>query len=55
MKKFNLDGPDGVACYWHDLRKEQIFSKRQQGGGSLMVWASLVMVAKQILHSQQVE
>ena len=39
-KKFNLDGSDGAAYYWHDLRKEEkIFSKRQQGGQSLMVWA----------------
>lgn len=39
-KKFNLDGPDGAAYYWHDMRKEEkIFSKRQQGGKSLMVWA----------------
>jgi hypothetical protein len=38
-KKFNLDGPDGYAYYWHDLRKEErIFSKRCFGGGSLMVW-----------------
>lgn len=38
-KKFNLDGPDGFAYYWHDLRKEkQFFSKRQSGGGSVMVW-----------------
>lgn len=38
-KKFNLDGPDGNAYYWHDLRKEEkIFSKRGSGGGSLMVW-----------------
>jgi transposase len=39
-KKFNLDGPDGWAYYWHDLRKDQeVFSKRQLGGSSVMVWA----------------
>ena len=39
-KKFNLDGPDGFAYYWHDLRKEElVFSKRHSGGGSLMIWA----------------
>jgi transposase len=38
-KKFNLDGPDGFNGYWHDLRKEKLyFSKRNFGGGSLMVW-----------------
>ena len=39
-KKFNLDGPDGFHSYWSDLRKdEKIFSKRQFGGGSVMIWA----------------
>ena len=39
-KKFNLDGPDGLAYYWHDLRKDElVFSKRHTGGGSLMIWA----------------
>lgn len=39
-KKFNLDGPDGFDCYWRDLRKEpRVFSRRNFGGGSLMVWA----------------
>lgn len=43
-KKFNLDGPDGCAYYWHDLRKEEkIFSKRVQGGGSLMLWGCFGM------------
>lgn len=38
-KKFNFDGPDGYQYYWHDLRKEEKFlSRRQQGGGSVMVW-----------------
>ncbi len=41
-KKFNLDGPDGFAYYWHDIRKEErYFSKRQQGGGSVMDWAAI--------------
>ena len=35
---FNLDGADGFACFWHDLRKEaESFSKRKQGGDSVMV------------------
>ena len=38
-KKFNLDGPDGYAYYWRDLRKEQkYFSNRNFGGGSVIVW-----------------
>lgn len=40
-KKFNLDGPDGIQYYWRDLRKEpKYFSKRNFGGGSLMVWGA---------------
>ena len=38
-KRFCLDGPDGNRFYWHDIRKElRYFSKRQKGGGGLMVW-----------------
>nr|pir hypothetical protein K07C6.14 - Caenorhabditis elegans [Caenorhabditis elegans] len=40
-KKFNLDGPDGNRFYWRDLRKDpMVFSKRNFGGGSVMVWAA---------------
>ena len=40
-KKWNLDGPSGFHCYWHDLRKEKkIFKKRQSGGGSVMTWGT---------------
>lgn len=38
-KKFNLDGPDGLRYYWHDLRKDPIYlQKRARGGGSVMIW-----------------
>ncbi|CAK9827463.1 Transposable element Tc3 transposase [Anthophora retusa] len=41
-KKFNLDGPDGYSYYYHDLRKEErIFSQRQHGGGSVMIWGAI--------------
>lgn len=41
-KKFNLDGPDGFAHYWHDIRKKpRVFSTRQQGGTSVMVWGAM--------------
>ena len=40
-KNFKLDGPDGFSYCWYDLPKEaEAFSKRQQGGGSLIVWAA---------------
>lgn len=36
-----MDGPDGYNSYWRDLRKEpRYFSKRNFGGGSLMVWGA---------------
>lgn len=36
-----MDGPDGYAYYWHDLRKQPIqFSKRNFGGGSVMLWGA---------------
>jgi len=46
-KKFNLDGPDGYNGYWRDLRKEpRYFSKRNFGGGSVMVWAAFTHYGK---------
>ena len=49
-KKFNLDGPDGFQCYWHDLRREeQLFSKRPFGGGSLMIWGAFSSKGKAAL------
>ncbi|KAL7725076.1 hypothetical protein ACLKA6_010350 [Drosophila palustris] len=45
-KKWNLDGPDGSRCYWRDLRKDPIyFSKRNFGGGSVMVWGAFTSKA----------
>ena len=42
-KKSNLDGPDGLRYYWHDLRNEQQFlSKCAFGGVSLMVWGAFL-------------
>ena len=41
-EKFNLDDLDGFAYYWHDLLNEQqYFSKRQQGGASVTIWAAI--------------
>lgn len=46
-KKFNLDGPDGFASYWHDLRQEPKSTySRNFGGGSLMFWAAFSMHGK---------
>lgn len=40
-KKFNLDGPDCYSCYWHHKGSEEVpRSKRNFGGGSVMVWGA---------------
>ena len=40
-KKIDLDAPDLFFNYWHNLLKDaETFSKRQQAGGSLTVWAA---------------
>lgn len=49
-KKFKLDGPDGFNCYWRDLRREpEILTKRNFGGGTLMVWGAFTRASVLIL------
>ncbi|KAE9192277.1 hypothetical protein PF005_g18520 [Phytophthora fragariae] len=44
-KKFNLDGPDGFKYYWRDMRQPaQSFVRRQNGGGSVMVWGGHIVL-----------
>jgi transposase len=41
-KKWNLDGPDGHSYYWYCLgREEKTIFSRQNGGGSVMIWAGM--------------
>ncbi|CAK9806981.1 Transposable element Tc3 transposase [Anthophora quadrimaculata] len=41
-KRFNLDGPDGLNFYYHDVRKKKLSQiRRQMGGGSIMLWAGI--------------
>ena len=41
-KRWCLDGPDGFNYYWADNRlSRDVFSKRVNGGGSLMIWAGV--------------
>ena len=50
-KKFYLDGPDRWAFYWHDIKmEEQTFSKRQNGGGSVILWGSFSFQGKSKLE-----
>lgn len=40
-KKFNLDGPDSLHYYWHDMRKDvQYYTKTVNDRRSVMVWAA---------------
>ncbi|KAM8712015.1 hypothetical protein ACLKA7_012521 [Drosophila subpalustris] len=42
MKKFNLEGPDGYAYYFHDLRKEEHTLERLHSrAGGVMVWGAI--------------
>jgi transposase len=49
-KKWNLDGPDGISYYWHDIRHEQRYLSRRVGkGGSVMVWGAFTSTSKSTL------
>lgn len=40
-----MSGPDGFAYYWNDGRRKKImFSKKQSGGGDVMLWAAFYAV-----------
>lgn len=46
-KKLNLNGPDDFCHYWHYLRQErENFSKKKQGGASVMVWGAIYLKEK---------
>lgn len=40
-KKFNLQGPDGMCKYWHDLRREPKYFQKQTNTKSVMVYAAI--------------
>ena len=41
-KKFNLDGPDRLMYYWHDLRKRKLdISRLAFSGNCVMVWGAI--------------
>ena len=41
-ERFNLEGPDGLHCYYHDLRKEQqLPSRRSMGGDGITIWRDI--------------
>ena len=41
-KRWCLDGPDGIAHYWHQLGSDhQYLSRRHFRGGSVMCWAAI--------------
>uniref|UniRef100_H3G944 Tc1-like transposase DDE domain-containing protein n=1 Tax=Phytophthora ramorum TaxID=164328 RepID=H3G944_PHYRM len=53
-KKFNLDGPDGLQSYWHDVRRPpRTTVRRQNGGGSVMVWGGFSAKGKTVLTGRQ--
>ncbi|KAF0704703.1 hypothetical protein AaE_014803 [Aphanomyces astaci] len=40
-EEINLDGPDGLQCYWRDLRQDhETYMSRKFGGKSLMIWGA---------------
>lgn len=55
-KKFNLDEPDGFSHYWKDLQKQSLYSsKRNFGGGSCIIWGTLLVLGKLAFTSSRMD
>lgn len=58
-KKFNLDGPECMAYYCHDVRiNKRVRISRLMGGGSVMNWVPISSFGKSkiaILHGKRMQ
>lgn len=49
-KKSNLDGPDGLDCYWYEFcGEDDMFLAKQKGGDFLMIWGFISFYGSGVL------